>query len=135
MLLAGTAGLEPGQLHAYHFPADVTTELGVTRIPTSISNTAGTVPIMSASLLTGCCGGAGANPYTMPYSFLLQSFAAPDLATGWFDAAEIYRTWALREATWMQPGTLKDKIARGTFPQWLVETPLWIQLNPYAVRS
>eukprot|EP01051_Picozoa_sp_SAG22_P021642 SAG22_NODE_4860_length_1149_cov_0.972381_3_plen_49_part_00 len=43
MLVAGTAGLEPGQLHAYHFPADVTTELG-------------------------------ANPYTMPYSFLPAAF-------------------------------------------------------------
>ena len=87
-------------MHAFHFPADVTTELG-------------------------------ANPYTMPYSFLLQSFTAPDLETGWFDAAEIYRSWALREASWMQPGTLKDKVARGAFPQWLLETPLWVQLNPY----
>lgn len=100
MLIAGTAGLEPGQLHAYHFPADVTTELG-------------------------------SNPYTMPYEFLLQSFSAPDLDTGWFDAAELYRAWALREASWMAPGTLRQKVAHGVFPQWLLETPLWIQLNPY----
>ena len=53
------------QIHAYHFPADVTTELAV-------------------------------NPYTIPYDFLLQGYTAPDLDTGWFDAAEIYRDWAVR---------------------------------------
>ena len=88
-----------------------------------------------ADRFTECRGAAGANPFAMPYTFLLQSFTAPDLATGWFDAAEIYRAWALGEAVWMQAGTLKDKLARGSFPQWLTETPLWIQLNPYAVRS
>eukprot|EP01051_Picozoa_sp_SAG22_P026263 SAG22_NODE_8201_length_675_cov_0.977431_2_plen_86_part_00 len=38
----------------------------------------------------------------------------------------------LREATWMQPGTLRDKVARGVYPRWLLETRLWVQLNPYA---
>jgi hypothetical protein len=35
----------------------------------------------------------------------------------------------------MEPGTLKAKVARGVFPQWLLETPLWIQLNPCEYRT
>eukprot|EP01052_Picozoa_sp_SAG31_P065872 SAG31_NODE_24678_length_476_cov_1.228117_1_plen_148_part_10 len=100
MLAAGHAGIEPAQMSAYHFPADVTTELG-------------------------------SNPYSMPYSFLLQSFEAPDLKTGWYDAAQIYRGWVIKNAVWMQPGTLHDKLRRGQYPKWLLETPLWVQLNPY----
>ena len=100
MLAAGRFAAEPAQMHAFHFPNDVTTELG-------------------------------SNPYSMPYSFLLQGFESPDLATGWYDAALLYRKWVIREATWMAPGTLHDKVARNQFPRWLLETPLWVQLNPY----
>ena len=48
----------------------------------------------------------------------------------WFDASQIYRQWALAEASWTRAGNLS---ARGGqegphgVAEWLIETPFWAE--------
>ena len=58
--------------------------------------------------------------YSMPYAVVLEGFAG-----NWFDAAQIYRAWAIKDAVWTQQGTLAERVARGDYPQWLLDTHLW----------
>ena len=43
----------------------------------------------------------------------------------WWDAAMIYREWALNHAVWARRGNLTVRAAEPSYPTWLLETPLW----------
>ena len=61
--------------------------------------------------------------WTLPYDVVLAGFEGD-----WFDAAMIYRGWALREATWTKPGNLSTRARDPSYPHWLLEAPLWTQV-------
>jgi hypothetical protein len=42
----------------------------------------------------------------------------------WWDAAQIYRTWVLKEAGWTKKGSLST---RTDVPEWVIRAPLWIR--------
>ena len=51
-------------------------------------------------------------------------------AGDWWDASQIYRKWALAEASsWTRAGPLAARAKRGAHgvAQWLIDTPLWAQ--------
>jgi hypothetical protein len=64
---------------------------------------------------------ASTDSFTIPYEVVLQAFHG-----GWWDAAQIYREWALNNATWARKGNLTT---RTDVPAWLLRTPLWIRLS------
>ena len=43
----------------------------------------------------------------------------------WWDAAQIYREWAIRGAQWTQAGDLRTRVANGLLPRDYVESSLW----------
>ena len=45
-----------------------------------------------------------------------------DTGVDWYDAAQVYRTWAIKSAEWTQQGSLEQ---RNRPPAWFVGTPLW----------
>lgn len=48
---------------------------------------------------------------------------------GWWDAAQVYRGWALQHADWAATGSLKTQLDKGTLPAWAVETPFMTRGN------
>lgn len=59
--------------------------------------------------------------YDMPYDVVVEGFAG-----GWFSASRIYRAWVVDNAVWTRHGTLKQRVAKGDYPKWLLETHLWV---------
>lgn len=54
------------------------------------------------------------------------------LSSRW-DAAMIYRAWALSDAVWTKAGNLTQRVATdSSYPSWLLQAPLWTQMwsNP-----
>jgi hypothetical protein len=45
---------------------------------------------------------------------------------GWWDAAQLYRKWALTEAAWCKKGNLS---ARADVPAWVLRAPHWLRLS------
>ena len=45
---------------------------------------------------------------------------------GWWEAAQLYREWALSSAVWTRKGNLSQ---RTDIPAWLLRTPLWLRLS------
>jgi hypothetical protein len=43
----------------------------------------------------------------------------------WWDAAMVYRGWALDNAVWARRGNLTSRAAEPGYPLWLLETPVW----------
>ena len=62
--------------------------------------------------------------WTMPYEVVLEGYEGD-----WYDAAQIYRGWALSSAQWTRRGDLKQRLADGAFPPSLIKTPLLIESN------
>jgi hypothetical protein len=58
--------------------------------------------------------------WSMWYDVVLSGFEGD-----WWDAAMIYREWALTHAVWAQRGNLTVRAAEPGYPTWLLETPLW----------
>jgi hypothetical protein len=61
--------------------------------------------------------------WTMPYDVILAGFEGD-----WFDAAMIYRRWALNHSVWAQAGNLTTRSADASYPSWLLQAPLWTQI-------
>ena len=59
--------------------------------------------------------------YNMPYDIVLEGFGGD-----WFDAAQIYRAWVVDNAVWTRHGTLQQRVEKGEYPQWLLESHLWV---------
>eukprot|EP00927_Polykrikos_kofoidii_P017927 TRINITY_DN18226_c0_g1_i1.p1 TRINITY_DN18226_c0_g1~~TRINITY_DN18226_c0_g1_i1.p1 ORF type:complete len:794 (+),score=114.91 TRINITY_DN18226_c0_g1_i1:108-2489(+) len=57
-------------------------------------------------------------PYTVEYGVVLGVFRGD-----WWDAADMYRSWALAHATWTKQGPLRQ---RGNIPQWLYSLTTWV---------
>ena len=49
----------------------------------------------------------------------------------WWQAARLYRTWALRQE-WTSRGRILDRIARGDYPARMTDIPLWINIHDYS---
>jgi hypothetical protein len=56
--------------------------------------------------------------YDVGYPLVLAPFAGD-----WWDAAQIYRGWALAHAAWVQKGPV---ISRADTPAWLLNVPTWV---------
>ena len=63
-----------------------------------------------------------AGGYSMPYEVVVEGFAGGD----WFSASQIYRAWVVENAVWTRHGTLQQRVAKGQYPQWLLDTHLWV---------
>jgi hypothetical protein len=61
--------------------------------------------------------------YSMPYDIVIEGFSGGDHE--WFSAAQIYRAWVVENAVWTR-FTLKQRVAKGEYPQWLLDTHLWV---------
>lgn len=59
--------------------------------------------------------------FTIPYEVVMQAFRG-----GWWDAAQLYRQWALKDAVWARKGNLAT---RSDVPAWLLRSPIWIRLS------
>jgi hypothetical protein len=58
--------------------------------------------------------------FTVPYQVVVAA------VRGWWDAAQIYREWAIADARWTKRGNLS---ARDDVPAWLLRAPLWLKLS------
>eukprot|EP01051_Picozoa_sp_SAG22_P012817 SAG22_NODE_1368_length_4585_cov_2.663174_3_plen_173_part_00 len=67
---------------------------------------------------------AAASTFTTQYGSVLSVVNG-----SWWEAAQVYRRWALAEAAWTRSGSLKDRVAAGTLPQWVVDAPVWTRAN------
>ena len=47
----------------------------------------------------------------------------------WYEAAQIYKTWALTHAAWTRAGSLQRRVSAGELPQWVLDVPLWARAN------
>lgn len=59
--------------------------------------------------------------YSMPYDVVMEGFSG-----GWFSASRIYRAWVVEDAVWTRHGTLKQRVDNDEYPQWLLDTHLWV---------
>ena len=64
---------------------------------------------------------ASTNDFKIPYEVVLAAVRG-----GWWEAAQMYRDWALHSADWTQQGNLST---RTDVPSWLLRAPLWIRLS------
>ena len=62
--------------------------------------------------------------FTVPYPTV---FAVTE--GDWWDAAQIYRDWALAHAHWTSSGPLQAQVKNGMLPQWIVEAPFSTRAN------
>ena len=60
----------------------------------------------------------------MNYEVILQGFEGD-----WYDAAQIYREWALGSAKWTRKGDVATRLRNKQFPEYLTTTPLLIESN------
>ena len=66
----------------------------------------------------------GEQPWEMNYEVILQGFEGD-----WYDAAQIYREWALGSAKWTRKGDVATRLRNKQFPEYLTTTPLLIESN------
>lgn len=64
---------------------------------------------------------ASTTDFTLPYPVIVAAFNG-----SWWDAAQIYRRWALQSAQWTRRGSLST---RSDVPAWVLRAPLWIKLE------
>lgn len=67
----------------------------------------------------------GSGEYTLPYEVVIETFSGD-----WYDGAQLYREWALAEASWTRAGNLSVRAGAGGahgVANWLVNTPLWLE--------
>ena len=65
---------------------------------------------------------ASTSSFTIPYPVVVAAFSGDH-----WDAAQIYRSWALEHAHWTRKGKLS---ARGDVPRWVLDAPVWLRLKP-----
>ena len=67
----------------------------------------------------------GQSSYTVEWPIVVVASAVPSSSASfsWWDAAMVYREWALAEATWTRQGPM---IARSDVPRWLFNLTTWI---------
>ena len=68
---------------------------------------------------------AGAAAFVLPYPVIVQAFVGD-----WFDAAQIYREFALKKATWTRAGSLASRAGKGGphgIVDWMIATPFWAE--------
>ncbi len=58
-----------------------------------------------------------ANGWMLEYPIIIGVFSGD-----WWDAAQLYRAWALQSASWTQAGPIAQ---RKDVPQWLLDLPVW----------
>eukprot|EP01114_Cavostelium_apophysatum_P014143 TRINITY_DN3588_c0_g1_i1.p1 TRINITY_DN3588_c0_g1~~TRINITY_DN3588_c0_g1_i1.p1 ORF type:complete len:789 (+),score=123.39 TRINITY_DN3588_c0_g1_i1:40-2367(+) len=66
------------------------------------------------------CSAVGGNvneTYDIPYDIVIGPYSGD-----WWDAAQIYRKWALENAEWTEKGPISN---RTDMPEWFIETPIW----------
>lgn len=63
-------------------------------------------------------------PWKMNYEVVLHGFEGD-----WYDAAQIYRDWVLRNAKWTRKGDVAARLRTNQFPEYLTTTPLLIESN------
>jgi hypothetical protein len=59
--------------------------------------------------------------FSIPYEVVLAVVHG-----GWWDAAQMYRKWALPNAVWTRQGNLSQ---RTDTPAWLLRAPVWVRLS------
>ena len=64
---------------------------------------------------------ASTNDFELPYEVVVEAFSGD-----WWDAAQIYRSWALPNALWTRKGNLS---ARTDVPRWVLDAPVWLRLH------
>lgn len=104
--------------------------------PTPVAGTvafgAAATQVMSVSTLREGAGTALNNSlYTLPFTFALGvtsagGSAADSSSSGrapfWFGASQLYKSWAVANASWTQAGPIRERTA--DFPDWYL---LWLQ--------
>ena len=60
--------------------------------------------------------------WTIPYSIEIQSFNGD-----WYDAAQIYRNWAIKQE-WCSKGTLLQR-RNQDIPEWFLDTTCWLHVS------
>jgi hypothetical protein len=58
--------------------------------------------------------------WIMDYAVVLAGFEGD-----WYDAAQVYRAWALPHARWTRAGNISTRLAAAEYPAWLTGVPLW----------
>ena len=58
-------------------------------------------------------------PWVLAYDVVLRGFHG-----GWYEAAQVYREWAVGNALWTRHGDLSARLASNRFPRWLTQVPL-----------
>lgn len=63
--------------------------------------------------------------WSMQYDVVLAGYEGD-----WWDAAMIYRRWALENAVWTRQGNLTVRAQSADYPSWLLKAPLWTESSP-----
>ena len=63
----------------------------------------------------------GEQPWEMNYEVILQGFEGD-----WYDAAQIYREWALGSAKWTRKGDVATRLRNKQFPEYLLR-PIYME--------
>jgi hypothetical protein len=71
-----------------------------------------------------------ASPWLMPYEVVLEGYESlPGYHSPWYDAAQIYRDWAIANASWTRRGDIQTRLSNQKFPDYLTTTPVLIESN------
>ena len=68
---------------------------------------------------------AASASFVLPYPVIIQAFVGD-----WWDASQIYREFALTEASWTRAGSLAMRAGKGGphgIAQWMIDTPFWAE--------
>jgi hypothetical protein len=63
--------------------------------------------------------------FTLMYPMIVQAFVGD-----WWDASQIYREFALNEASWTRAGSLATRAGTSGpqgIAQWMIDTPFWAE--------
>lgn len=64
--------------------------------------------------------------WTMPYAIAVGVFSVSSSQPMWYEAASIYRTWALEHTAWMAQGPLRNQ---PSLPAWYRNNHLWLNTH------
>lgn len=74
------------------------------------------------TLLEGAGAPLSAAGYTLPFELAVGPLGGP--GPMWYQAAEIYRSWALVNAEWTRLGPVADRPTH--FPKWFLDLNVWV---------
>ena len=66
---------------------------------------------------------------SQPLNWTLPPTVLAVINGGWWEAAQIYRSWAIDNAVWTQKGTILRRQAAGQIPNWITRVPFFTQGN------